>query len=80
MLKEDSIGRKYIIYSDYRKWALLNNKLKNFNLILKWKTKENKQFQMTIFLKYKHTMKGKNHDHLNKCREKLFKQKFNIHS
>ena len=31
-------------------------------------------------LKYKHTMKGKNHDHLNKCREKLFKQKFNIHS
>lgn len=28
LLKEDSIGRKYIVYSDYRKWALSNNKLK----------------------------------------------------
>ena len=26
LLKEDNLGRKYIIYSDYKKWAIANSK------------------------------------------------------
>ncbi len=26
LLKEDNLGRKYLIYSDYKKWALVNSK------------------------------------------------------
>ena len=26
LLKEDNLGRKYLIYSDYKKWALANSK------------------------------------------------------
>lgn len=26
LLKEDNLGRKYIVYSDYKKWAIANSK------------------------------------------------------
>lgn len=29
LLKEDNIGRKYLVYSDYRKWAIINSKKLN---------------------------------------------------
>ena len=29
LLKEDNLGRKYLIYSDYRKWAVANSKKLN---------------------------------------------------